>query len=335
MSTELEFEMGVSAPTGDTKFDNFWASLAEEFDQIAITRSARNSEVRKALLAKSQGTLDAMDLIQELGIQAVNWASEETNNALENDQDTSQAMHFNALIGLAGRALLAFDEVTWLLRGGYPAGAWTRMRTLHELFAVAATLGIHGQPDGEHPDLLQRYIDHHEAFTHSTAEDLLETGIPSLRTKLDSTIMTRLKKKRSTLLEHYGKGFGTGWGWAAPLFPGSNPSFTALSKLLTPNLTWFYGEASSHVHASSQGLSKASQETEDSDQYYLAGPQRGNGSIVAALSSTLLVGLLGAAIPVSIKSIDKEVNTDGYYFLAALDRICDQIREPLGETNEE
>lgn len=220
-----------------------------------------------------------------------------------------------------------------MLRGGYLSGAWARVRSLQELFVVAATLGLYGSSGSCHPELVERYLNHHEVFTRTVAEGLLATENDGLEETLNSEVLRALACKRESLIERYGKKFSGPWGWAAPLFPHSTPTFTALNKLILPSFNVFYGISSGHLHASSQELAEATREAESGERYFLAGPQKDALGVVAALGSGFLVGLLGTIIPTSVKLPDTpELNRDGYFFLSALARIQEQVSSGMGNS---
>lgn len=335
MDVEFSFEIGAMPPKDDARFEKFWAEFSQEAAGSRSAKSEERSSFREEMLRDSQAGFDAMELLHESANEAINWASNLVHDALEVDdvEDDAFAEYFNVLVGLGGRALLAFDEVAWLLRGGYPHGAWTRVRSLQELFIVAATLGLYGSPGSAHPDLVERYLNHHEVFTRTMADELLATESDGLREALNKEVLQALARKRETLIETYGKKFSGAWGWAAPLFPQSNPTFTALSKLILPSFNAFYGIASSYLHASSQGLVEAAREADNGERYFLAGPQKEGLGAAATLGSGFLVGVLGAIIPTSMKfPDDPEPNNNGYFFLSALARIQEQVRMGMGDS---
>lgn len=155
---EAEFEIGTTPPIDDPDFESFWERFLQDSKEATGSRSATRDHPRKAILDAYGECFATMDLLHETAREAINWASVTVHESLsDSSDDDAFADYINVLVGLGGRALLAFDEVTWLLRGGYPHGAITRMRTIHEVFVVAATLGLHGYPDGDHPELVERY----------------------------------------------------------------------------------------------------------------------------------------------------------------------------------
>gem|GEM_PF-1735951 len=104
----------------------------------------KNEQRAEAHIAEQHGhALDLMDLLWRSAMEAVNWGSEILHEHLKDDpEDDAYAALFTTLTGLAARALLAFNEVSWLLRGGYPQGAFTRVRSPRALYCCEGPLGI-------------------------------------------------------------------------------------------------------------------------------------------------------------------------------------------------
>lgn len=337
MNAEFDFEIGGMPPEDEPQFEKFWTIFSKEIAKNQPKKSAERDSVRREILNNYQAGFEAMELLHESASEAINWASNAVHDTLDDSEDDSSfAEYINVLVGLGGRALLAFDEVAWLLRGGYPSGAWTRVRSLQELFVVTATLGLFGSPNGAHPDLIERYVNHHEVFTQSEADELLATEIHGVEQTLTSEVLQVLMQKRQALIETYGQKFSSSWGWAAPLFPKSTPTFSALNKLILPSHNAFYGIASSHLHASSQGLHEATRETENGENYFLAGAQKDELGAAATLGSGFLIGVLGAIIPTAIKTSDDSApNEDGRFLLGALVRIQEQIHLGMADSGAE
>lgn len=331
MNAEFEFEIGTTPPVDDLQFEKFWTVFSEETASNRAEKSTERASFRDEVFTTYKAAFEAMELLHETAGEAINWASDTVHDALEdNTDDNAFAEYINLLVGLSGRAMLAFDEVAWLLRGGFPRGAMTRVRSLHELFVVAVTLAVYGSADGNHPDLVERYLAHYDVFTRKFADDLLAVENEGMDSTLNDEVMQALTQKRKALVAKYGRQFSQSWGWAAPLFPSSSPSFTGLSKLVLPTFNAFYGIASAEVHASSQGLIEAAREAENGDTYYLAGPQKDGLEVPAILGSGFLIGILGTVVPTSISFPDCNVpNKDGYYFMSALVRIQEQIRDGI------
>lgn len=337
MDVDFRFEMGAAPPENDVRFEEFWTSYSQEMVSKRPAKSVKHKAFRDSIFEANQAGFEAMELLHETAAEAINWASETVHNTLEGTpEDDAFAEYINVQVGISARALLAFDEVAWLLRGGYPRGAWTRVRSIQEQFVVAVTLGLYGSPGAEHPELVERYLNHHRVFAPSIANELVATESEGIDRTLNSEVLENLNRRRQELLEAYGKGFERPWGWAAPLFQGkARPSFLGLNNLILPTSTAFYGIASTHVHASSQGFVEAGRETENGERSFLAGPQKDGLAVPAALASIFLVTTLGAVIPASIRyPDDTEANTDGHFMLGALLRIHEQIVDGMTSTDE-
>jgi len=331
MDAEFEFEIGSTPLVDDPQFEKFWTAFSAEAASDRAQKSTERVSFRDEIFHTHKASFEAMELLRETACEAINWASDTVHDTLQdNPEDAAFAKYINAAVGLSGRAVLAFDEVAWLLRGGYPRGAMTRVRSLQELFVVASTLALYGSAEGDHPDLVERYLAHHEVFTRKVADDLLATENEGLDSTLNEEVLQALTEKQKALIAKYGKQFSQSWGWAAPLFPSSNPSFTGLSKLILQTFNAFYGIASAEVHAGSQGLNEAAREAENGDKYFLAGPQKEGLEVPAILGSGFLIGILGTVVPISVKFPGQdEPSIDGRYFMSALVRIQEQIRDGI------
>ena len=327
MKAEFSFEPGITAPEGDEQFEKFWQLFIEEAQAEKPVELAEREALRVHIAEQHGHAFNLMDLFWRSAMDAVNWGAECRHEHLEADpEDDAYAALFTTLTGLAARALLAFNEVTWLLRGGYPQGAFTRVRSLHELFVVAAVLWEYGSPESDHPDLVERYLLHHEVFINGAARDLIGTEIPGIADTLNAEVLDVLDSRKKELIGTYGKAFATTWGWAAPLFPKGTPSFMGLNKLIMPSLNAYYRIASEHLHASSTGLLDAGKPDETGVMGYNGGPTIYGLAFPAILGSTFLLALVGTVVPTEIRdpAADKNIVT-GRHMLEILARVHREI----------
>lgn len=161
---------------------------------------------------------------------------------------------FEALTGLHARACRTAMEVHRLLSGGYPQGALARCRTLHELAVIAEVLNVHGHPDGENPDLAQRYLRHHAVLNWNDAQTYQENSALTEYEPIEDVEMATLKANRDRLVAHYGAHYGKPYGWAAPLHRSGSPTFRDLEALAdVSHLRSHYRLASHEVHADAKG----------------------------------------------------------------------------------
>lgn len=160
----------------------------------------------------------------------------------------SKDIKFNALIGIHARALRIANEVLTLLKAGFPDGANARWRSLHELAVISIFLS-------ENDNIIsQRYLEHESIMRYKEAlsyqEHCEELDYPPHKEKS----LVKLKERRDTLCNKYGKDYKTDWGWI-PKDIVKKQSFTELEKHIgLGRLHPFYKLSSAHVHGSSRGL---------------------------------------------------------------------------------
>ena len=337
MNAEFSFEPGITPPEDDERFERFWAIFIEESQADRPSELAERETLRAHIAEQHGHALDLMDLLWRSAMEAVNWGSEILHEHLEDDpEDDAYAALFTTLTGLAARALLAFNEVSWLLRGGYPQGAFAGVRSLHELYIVTRVLWEYGSPESNCPDLVERYLLHQEVFLKGAARDLISTGIPGIDETINTEILDALDSRQRELIGKYGKVFSTSWGWAAPLFPKKTPSFMDLNKLVMPSLNAYYRIASEHLHASSAGLANAGKSDGMGTIGYNGGATIDGLAFPAIFGSTFLLSLVGTIVPIEIHNseTDKDIDT-GRHMLGVLARLHREILDAWnGESTE-
>ena len=337
MNAEFSFEPGITPPEDDERFERFWAIFIEESQADRPSELAERETLRAHIAEQHGHALDLMDLLWRSAMEAVNWGSEILHEHLEDDpEDDAYAALFTTLTGLAARALLAFNEVSWLLRGGYPQGAFAGVRSLHELYIVTRVLWEYGSPESNCPDLVERYLLHQEVFLKGAARDLISTGIPGIDETINTEILDALDSRQRELIGKYGKVFSTSWGWAAPLFPKKTPSFMDLNKLVMPSLNAYYRIASEQLHASSAGLANAGKSDGMGTIGYNGGATIDGLAFPAIFGSTFLLSLVGTIVPIEIHNseTDKDIDT-GRHMLGVLARLHREILDAWnGESTE-
>ena len=253
-------------------------------------------------------------------MEAAEWAAGAVPDAVAGDQDEVEFNRYYGVIrGLAARSLLTFSEIIWQLRGGYVSGALSRIRTLYELAMVANILAEYASPGRSHPELIERYVRHHEVFTRTEADQLMATGILDPADYFDEETLEALDRQKEQLLERYGKSFATLWGWAAPLFKSKEQvTMAQLSQLVDPGVSYFYGRTSEHVHGGSAGWHGNFVQREH-ETVLAAGPTNVGLSVPDALASHLTLVVLQVAIPTNIETGSRRESV-GALFLVAVSR---------------
>jgi hypothetical protein len=316
MNLDLDFEIG-STPAS-TATSSLARLISSERDSILTgvlsDRASREKQVRE----RNGKQLDSFLLLIAVGGDALSWAIEHINGSLENDsEDTNFARYYETLAVLAQRAITTAAEVQHLLSMDLNAGARGRLRTLEEVFLVTAILAVHGRPDGEHPDLIARYREHHRVFARSLAEDLLHSDSLSEEHALTPETLVELENVRDELVGKYGKQYRTLWGWANVLFPANTKiNFGKLSRLLDIDLSGSNSLASRHVHASSEGWQEAFGQDSQFDFGY-----------VSSLATGYLFMTLQAVVPASSRGEDGVLDTTGRDWHEALHSLVLEVRD--------
>ncbi len=158
----------------------------------------------------------------------------------------------HAQVGLQARACRVALEVFALLRSGLGAGALARARTLHEIAAISAILAKYGAPDGDHPDLAERYLLHANVVTWLDADEYQEVAPKLGFEPFTDDEMAEMRADFDRVVKVHGEPFGNPNGWAASLTEnGKAPNGFKPLELLAgaDHMRSYYSMASHEVHA--------------------------------------------------------------------------------------
>ena len=148
-----------------------------------------------------------------------------------------QPPRLRALRELHARSMVVVDEISTLLRAGYPSGAHARWRTLHEIEVTATVL------DSSPQTISDRYL----------ASSLIELAAryesDDSDLEFDADHIRRLKVAASRKIARHGPEMKRQYGWAAPLAGGKKVTFRDLEvKADLARQRHAYVRASKHVH---------------------------------------------------------------------------------------
>ncbi|KCV51993.1 hypothetical protein L492_0386 [Bordetella bronchiseptica 7E71] len=152
---------------------------------------------------------------------------------------------FEALSGLAPRALLVAREILCLLRGGYADGALSRWRTLHEITVTALFLASNDQ------EISLRYL---ASFAYQSRH-----AAKQLNKYADRNSMQPFSEKELADIEKHCAYFdgrlnppfkGGDYDWAAPALNGRAANFAHIEEAVGLD-HWrpYYRWASQHTHS--------------------------------------------------------------------------------------
>lgn len=208
---------------------------------------------------KALDTLEMMWVIAEESGAAFNDAHRATAAATKDYQ-------FEALTHLHARALLVAREVLCLLYGGFPDGALSRWRTLHEVTAIALFIRAH---DGE---LSHRYLASFHFNALRAAKQLNEFATRANLKPYSTKEMAEFGRRCEALECRFGKEMRNEYGWAATVLNNPKPTFSDIEKAVKldhwrPRYKW----ASQHTHGGHRPTGTLLGTTESSNPVFLVG----------------------------------------------------------------
>jgi hypothetical protein len=150
---------------------------------------------------------------------------------------------FDALVSLHARALLIGREILCLLYGGYPDGALSRWRSLHEIAATAVFLQTQDQ------ELSHRYLASFQFTSYKAAKQLKEYAERARIDPASEEEMDFMKRQCEAFAERFGNEMYNDYGWASAALNNSKPNFSQIEKAVgldhwRPRYRW----ASQHTH---------------------------------------------------------------------------------------
>lgn len=131
---------------------------------------------------------------------------------------------FQALINVHAKALRISNEIYALLREGFPDGALSRWRTLHELAVCAMFLKTHGAAVAER-FILHREVDACRKMSRYRAYQSV-LGLA----EIDDATAAALEARRDAIVRKYGPAMLKDLGWAAVIFGREKVTFSDLEK---------------------------------------------------------------------------------------------------------
>lgn len=152
---------------------------------------------------------------------------------------------FEALSGLAPRALLVAREILCLLRGGYADGALSRWRTLHEITVTALFLASQGQ------EISHRYLASFAYQSRYAAKQLNKYADRNSMQPFSEKELADMEKHCVYFDERLNPQFkGGDYDWATPALNGRAANFAHIEEAVGLD-HWrpYYRWASQHTHS--------------------------------------------------------------------------------------
>jgi hypothetical protein len=148
----------------------------------------------------------ALDLYYAAAVSA-----EEAGATFDSTHRPAAAEHqdfvFEALSGLHARACRTAFEVHRLLSSGFPKGALSRCRTLHELAVTSIVIAERGR-EAAYSDLAERFLLHEVVMGYKDALVYQEQCKTLGYEPFNDEDMAEMKRGHDNLVQRYGSAFG-------------------------------------------------------------------------------------------------------------------------------
>jgi len=222
---------------------------------------------------------------------------------------------FEATVALHARAVRVSNEILALLREGYPDGALSRWRTLHEIAVVSTFLNRHDE------EISLRFLAHRGIATYKALVQYEEHLPLSNMTPLKPGDLDAAKEQRDRLIEKFGPEFTDEMGWTFPVLKKRRINLYDLEKNTgldhwRPRFKWASDDihANPKPHFSSLGMAERRRD----QPALLTGPSN-SGFTDPAHMCVISLNLANHSIPVDYYTNDEVL------VLMAMRRLSDQI----------
>lgn len=153
---------------------------------------------------------DGLDLLKMFIVVSQEYGS--TFNERERPRAVREQNYtFEATVALHARGIRVANEILALLMEGFPDGALSRWRTLHEIGVVATFLANNDR------EVSKRFIAHRGIVSAKALKQHVEFLPRSNMAPLQAGELEAAEATRTALIEEFGPEFGEDNGWAFPI----------------------------------------------------------------------------------------------------------------------
>jgi hypothetical protein len=153
-------------------------------------------EFEAAVLQTWRKPLDLSDLLLHLSLEVASEFS-----SVHGSENSSNNYVQTALARQQTNACLVFNEIIHLLKSGFPSGAHTRWKNLHEIACVSYFISKHGE------DMAKRFLDYETVESYFQAQAIYEHQQKMECEALSETEFKKLKKEINKMKKLYGPDF--------------------------------------------------------------------------------------------------------------------------------
>jgi hypothetical protein len=271
--------------------------LLERLKSRVLNKLEASKEIEKefeaAVLRTWRKPLDLLDLLLKICLEVANEFASEYGSETPSKHSYIQA----ALARQQANACFVFNEIIHLLKSGFPSGAHSHWRTLHEIACVSYFISKHGE------DMAKRFLDYEVVESYFQAEAIFEHQQKMECNLLSERDFKAVKKKFNKMGKTYGADFvkraNYPYGWM-PRTVLRTRSLREIEKSVKLDMFRpYYDLASYNVHGGPKGLvfklGAMSEETENvvvpvgPSNYGLADPGKSAAISLGQVTACLLL----------------------------------------------
>jgi hypothetical protein len=245
-------------------------SIAEKLvSYLHKTKKTRLAEIRDYHLAFVDRHVlrwEKLFTYLELFIEIATEAGSNYNKRYRPEAVEKEDLKFDTICRLHAKGCLISREILALLKNGFPDGALSRWRALHEVKITAQFL----QDNDE--ELTSRYVLFELIDCYKGAIQLNEHSERLSLKGFTSEEVDEFKENHDQLIDKYGKDYAKSYGWAHGYIKG-HVTFADIEKAVGQQ-HWrpYYKWASHNVHANIKSLTSSLGKSIEHDPVLLVGP---------------------------------------------------------------
>lgn len=242
------------------------STLLKELKRTAPIRLREQRTLKRGFQARTfKRWKDGLDLLNILLVVSFEVGSKynELNrpSAVENND-----YRFEALVNLHARALRVAHEIHALLLSGFPDGALSRWRTLHEIAVIMTFLRYCD------PIVSERFVVHRQITEYKAIKQYREYQDRANLEPIEDSQYEAARETKESIIEDYGSEMTRDYGWAALVLNAKNPSLLDLETHVgldhwRPRFKW----ACDDIHGGYRPVGTSLGESEACEPLLLAG----------------------------------------------------------------
>jgi hypothetical protein len=234
----------IASESADVLLKRLKAKILEKLD----ASKEIEKEFEAAVFRTWRKPLDLLDLLLYLSLGV----TIELNSRQRRQRSSKTNCVQEALVGQHANACLVFNEIVHLLKSGFPSGAHSHWRALHEIACVSYFISKHGE------ELAKRFLDYRAVENYYQAQAIYEHQQRMECEALSKNDFKEIKKDFNKIKKRYGADFvkkaNYPYGWI-PRSVLKTRSLKEIEKSVKLDmLRPFFDMASYNVHGGSKGL---------------------------------------------------------------------------------